>query len=140
MDETIGERIKRIAKERGKLSGAKLAERLGVSYEALRRWSKGIDTPTPANAAVIAAYLGVPASAVMFGTELPPRRPDAEEIADAFDALPVDSDGAIDRRAWLYVSLMGQIAAHAASAATTLPPAPGAQPSVAHPQATKTQP
>ena len=139
MDETIGERIKRIAKERGKLSGAKLAEQFGVSYEALRRWSKGIDTPTPANAAVIADYLGVPASTVMFGTDPPPRRPDAEAIADAFDALPVDSDGALDRRQWLYASIMGQIAAQTASAATQPPPLPVAPPSVAHRPGSKTR-
>lgn len=140
MDETIGERIKRIAKERGKLSGAKLAEQLGVSYEALRRWSKGIDTPTPANAAVIADYLGVPVSTVMFGAAPPPRRPDAEAIADAFDALPVDSEAAIDRRQWLYASIMGQIAAQTASAPIPRPRPPGALPSAALPLGTETKP
>jgi transcriptional regulator with XRE-family HTH domain len=140
MDETIGERIKRIAKERGKLSGAKLAEQFGVSYEALRRWSKGIDTPTPANAAAIAEYLGVPVSTVMFGAAPPPRRPDAEAIADAFDAMPVDSDSAIDRRQWLYASIMGQIAAQTASAPNPQPPQPDAPPTAARRPAAKTRP
>lgn len=118
MDESIGERIKRIAKEQGKPGGEKLAAALGVSYEALRRWSKGIDTPTPTNAQVAAKHLGVSVATILFGADPPPRQPDAEALADAFNALPTDTAQALERREWLYTSLMSQIAAHGADVAS----------------------
>lgn len=71
--------------------------------------------------------------------ELSTLRADAQAIAEAFDALPVDSDAAIDRRAWLYANVMGQIAAQAASSATPQLQQPAAQPSAAHPRQTKTR-
>lgn len=42
--------------------------------------------------------------------ELPKRQPDAEALADAFDALPVDSEMALTRRQWVYQAVMVQIA------------------------------
>lgn len=131
VDETIGQRIKRIAKDKGKPGGEKLAAALGVSYEALRRWSKGIDHPSPANAKVIAEFLGVSVATVLFGADPPPRQPDAEALADAFDALPVDTAHALERRMWLYTSLMSQIAAHGATAASAPAPGPAEQPTAA---------
>ena len=44
--------------------------------------------------------------------------PDAQAIAEAFDALPTDTVEAINRRAWLYASIIGSIANHAATPAS----------------------
>lgn len=59
MTETAGERIQRLAKELDKPSGKHLAAELGVSYEALRQWTKGDTAPNRARAEAIAKYLGV---------------------------------------------------------------------------------
>lgn len=135
MDETIGQRIQRIARERNLLKGKRLAEEaFGVSYEALRRWTKGLDTPTPENVKVISDYLKVSPATVVYGADPEPRQPDAEAIADAFDKLPTDSAQALDRRQWLYTSIMSQIAAHAAGLASAPALAPAA-PSIAAPPA-----
>ena len=138
--ETVGARIQRLAREQGKPAGKQLAEEIGVQYESLRQWTAGMTAPNRKRAQVIADYLGVRVDVVMHGTEALPRQIDAEEIADAFNALPTDTKQAIDRRAWLYDSIIGQIASQHAAAASAHVPQPGAQPSEQHPPAAKTQP
>lgn len=136
MEETIGERIQRIASERHLLKGKRLAAAFGVSYEALRRWTKALDTPSPETVKVIADYLKVSPATVMYGAAPEPRQPDAEAIADAFDKLPTDTPQALDRRQWLYTSIMSQIAAHAAGLASA-PAQPPAAPSIVPPPAAR---
>lgn len=64
--------------------------------------------------------------------ELPRRQPDAEAIADAFEALPTDNAQAQDRRQWLYRSIMVQIdEARRAALASAPAPAPAAPPTAA---------
>lgn len=117
MTETIGARIQRLAsatgKPAGKPAGKHLAKALGVSFEALRQWTKGITAPSRQRAESIAAYLGVPVEVVMHGAPPPPRQPDAEALTDAFDALPVDTPQALERRRLVYIGIMGQLAAQA---------------------------
>ena len=129
--ETVGKRIQRIAKERGLPGGKALAKLFGVTYETLRSWSAegGRMAPNRARALKIAGVLGVPVEVVMYGAPARSRAPDAEAIADAFDALPVDSERALDRREWLYTSIMAQIAKHAAEQASAPAPQPAETPS-----------
>ena len=67
-------------------------------------------------------------------------RADARAIAEAFDSLPIDTEVAIDRRAWLYASVMGQIEAQRASAPIPPLPPPAAPPSNVRRLPTKTRP
>ena len=128
--ETIGRRIQRIAAEKGLPGGKALAERFGVTYETLRAWTAdgGKIAPNRSRAQKVADVLGVPVEVVMYGSPPRKRALDAEAIADAFDALPVDSERAIDRREWLYTSIMAQIAKHAAEIASTPAPRPAETP------------
>lgn len=64
--------------------------------------------------------------------ELRRRQPDAEAIADAFDALPSGGESAQDRREWLYRSIIVQIdEARRAALASAPAPAPVAPPTAA---------
>ena len=64
--------------------------------------------------------------------ELQQRQPDAEAIADAFDALPAGGAQDQDRREWLYRSIMVQIdEARRAALASAPAPAPAVPPTVA---------
>ena len=131
MNETVGERIQRIARERGLPSGEALAEALGVTYEAMRQWTRGPTAPSRKLAQIVADYLKVSVETVMHGAPVI-RQPDAEALADAFEALPVDSEMALTRRQWLYQSIMVQIAEAEREARASAPePAPAARPSAA---------
>jgi transcriptional regulator with XRE-family HTH domain len=137
--ETIGARIQRIAKERDKGSGKALAAALGVTYEALRQWTTGKGAPNRQRAQNVAEFLGVTLEVLLFG-DGPSRQPDAEALADAFDALPVDTPQALATRQVLYASIMGSIGAHAQQAASAPTPAPAAPPTRAPARDTETPP
>jgi transcriptional regulator with XRE-family HTH domain len=133
MNETVGERVQRIARERGLPSGEALAEALGVTYEAMRQWTRGPTAPSRKRAQVVADYLKVSVETVMHGSTVI-RQPDAEALADAFDALPVDSEMALTKRRWLYQQVMAQIAEAQREARASAPaPVPAAQPTAAPP-------
>ncbi len=124
------------------LTQGKLAQMAGVSQSTIGNIEAGIRDGASSLAA-IADALQVRYWWLRDGTgpmELHKLRPDAQAIAEAFDALPVDSNGAIDRRQWLYASIMGQIEAQRASAATPQPPQPDAQPTAAPRPAARTRP
>lgn len=67
-------------------------------------------------------------------------QPDAQAIAEAFDALPTNTENAIDRRAWLYTSIIGSIANQAAAAANAPAPPPALPPIEAPRQRSKKRP
>lgn len=69
MAETVGQRIERLAKEKGLPTGAVLAERCGVSYESFRKWKAGDAAPNRRRQEVIAQVLGVEPAAFMFGAD-----------------------------------------------------------------------
>lgn len=129
MEETVGERIQRIARERKLASGEALAEALGVTYEAMRQWTRGPTAPSRKRAQIVADYLRVSVETVMHGSTTVRQR-DAEALADAFDALPADSEAAQAARQWAYRGIMALIAeARRAGPASEPPPAPDLPPS-----------
>lgn len=140
MTETVGARIQRLARERGLPSGKQLAQALGVRFESLRLWTVGETAPSRKRAQVAADYLGVPVEVVMHGALPPARQPDAEAIADAFDALPSDTPQAMALRRLVYVSVAGLIAAHAPQPASAAAQEPAERPSAAHRPQTQRQP
>lgn len=140
MAETVGTRIQRIAKDQGKPSGKHLANDLGVTFESLRLWTAGTTAPSRKRAQAIADYLGVSVEVVMFGAEAAPRQIDAEAIADAFNALPTSTPQDLDRRAWLYDSIIGMIASQRATAASAPAPQPAEKPTAEHHQRSETRP
>jgi transcriptional regulator with XRE-family HTH domain len=71
MKETVGSRIRAIARQRGLGDGAELATKIGVSYETLRKWTEGSSGPNRAPQDKLAALLGVPPAAFMHGVDLP---------------------------------------------------------------------
>ena len=124
------------------LTQGKLAQMAGISQGTIGNIEAGIRDGASSLAA-IADALQVRYWWLRDGTgamELHKLRPDAQAIAEAFDALPIDSDSAIDRRQWLYASIMGQIDAQRASAATPRPPQPDAQPIAGHRPVARTRP
>ena len=132
MTETVGARIQRIATAKGLGKGTVrgIAAAVGVHYETLRKWTRGITAPHWTTAEEVADVLGVSAEVVMFGgdqavADSPPLAPDARALAEAFDRLPVDSHAAIETRARLYAMLLGLIELHAHTDANTPAPAPG---------------
>jgi len=123
------------------LTQGKLAQMAGVSQSTVGNIEAGIRDGASSLAA-IADALQVRYWWLRDGTgpmDLHKLRPDSQAIAEAFDALPVDSEGAIDRRQWLYASIMGQIAAQSASAPIPPPLPPAALPTVGHRPAVKTR-
>ena len=125
-----------MAKEQGLPGGKALAELFGVTYETLRAWS--VDgakmAPNRSRAIKIAEVLKTTVEVVMYGAPPPPRQPDAEMLADAFEALPVDSEMALERRRWVYQGIMAQIAeAQRATRASAPAPGPVSQPTAAPP-------
>jgi transcriptional regulator with XRE-family HTH domain len=71
-DETVGDRIVRIAAANISLQGLnrrKLADALGVTYETLRKWMAGTNAPNRSRAEGIANVLGVPPETFMHGVE-----------------------------------------------------------------------
>ena len=134
----------RLAHARGlrNLSQAKLAKLAGVSQSTVGNIEAGI-RDGGSSLAAIADALRVRYWWLRDGAgpmEPPVMRADARGIAEAFDALPVDTEQAIARRQWLYASIMGQIAAQTASAATPQPQPPDAPPSAAPHPGTRTHP
>jgi transcriptional regulator with XRE-family HTH domain len=139
--DTLASRLAYARKLR-KIPQAKLAALAGVSQSTVGNIEAGIRDGASSLAA-LADALSVRYWWLRDGTgsmELTKLRPDAHAIAEAFDTLPADSEHAIDRRAWLYASIMGQIAATAALPATPQRPLPDAQPSGALPQGSRTRP
>lgn len=125
-----------MAHEQGLPGGKALAELLGVTYETLRAWTAdGAKIAPNRNRAIkIAEMLKTTPEVVMHGAAPPPRQPDAEALADAFDVLPVDSELALMKRQWLYQQVMAQIAEARREARASAPaPGPVAQPIVAPP-------
>lgn len=104
-----------MAHAQGLPGGKALAKLIGVTYETLRAWTAdgAKIAPNRTRAATIAALLNTTVDVVMYGAPPPPppaRQPDADALADAFDALPVDSEMALTRRQLLYQLIMAQIA------------------------------
>jgi transcriptional regulator with XRE-family HTH domain len=139
--DTLPSRLNHARTLRG-LSQSKLAELAGVSQSTVGNIEAGIRDGA-ASLAAIADALQVrywwlrDGEGPMEPTKL---RADAQAIAEAFDSLPVDTALAIDRRAWLYANVMGQIEAQRASAPTPPPPAPAGPPSNVRRLTTKTRP
>jgi transcriptional regulator with XRE-family HTH domain len=143
VNETVGRRIQRLAAAKGLPSGKALAALLGVTYETMRAWTAdgAKIAPNRNRAAFIADRLGISVEELMFGQARPPTfSPDAAALAEAFDQLPVDTDGAIDRRARLYAVLLGMISLHGASDSSEPEPPPAAPPSALRPRGSKTPP
>jgi transcriptional regulator with XRE-family HTH domain len=144
MAETVGARVQRLATAR-KLGGGTIrgiAAALGVSYETLRKWTRGLTAPHRETAERLGKLLRVSAEVVMYGGDLDQLggHPDADDIADAFKSLPMDSDAAIDRRARLHAVILGLIELHRGAVANDPAPPPGEPPSALPRQSTKTRP
>ena len=60
MHETMGQIIKRLRKERG-LTQESLAERLGVTFQAVSKWESGASDPSTTNLMALAKLFGVSA-------------------------------------------------------------------------------
>lgn len=69
MKETVGDRIERLARERGLPTGGALADALEVSYETLRKWKVGSTAPNRGRVELISKYLKVPEALVMHGED-----------------------------------------------------------------------
>ena len=123
------------ARELRKLTQTQLGKNAGVSQGTIGNIEAGIRDGA-ASLASIAHALCVSYFWLRDGEgpmELPKRQPDAEAIADAFEALPVDSELALTRRQLVYQLIMAQIAeAQRAGRASDPAPAPAAQPSAGH--------
>ena len=141
MDEmdSLSSRLKHARRER-KLSQSALAGLSGVSQAAIGNIEAGIRGGGPSLAS-IANALAVRYFWLRDGEgdmEARAFSPDAQAIAEAFDALPTDTQASIDRRAWLYASIIGSIANQAATAANTPVLPPVAPPSAARRPRSKT--
>lgn len=92
MEETVGARIERIAKEKGLGKSAALAKSLGVSYETLRKWRAGEIVPNRNRQARIAAYLQVEIKDFLHAK--PPQAEPIDELAawllKLYNDLPLD--------------------------------------------------
>lgn len=121
--ETVGDRIERLAKAKGLPVGGALANRLGVSYETLRRWKAGDTAPNRNRAVRIAEFLGCAPEAFMHGVtdaaaEALPS--DEARLVEAFRML-LRADKAellteIERRAHAVAELQERIRAEHATA------------------------
>ena len=63
---TIGERIKELRKQQG-MTQSDLAKKLGIPYQSIGQWERGIRTPKFNTISRIIDALGVPASAFLEG-------------------------------------------------------------------------
>lgn len=93
MEESVGARIQRIAKEQGLPLGKSLAGALGVKYESLRLWTAGDTAPSRKRAKLIADYLKVSVEMVMYGsTEAATRSPEAIVLGEMLDRIKIKQD------------------------------------------------
>lgn len=139
--DTLRRRLKYARKLR-ELSQESLATAAGVSQSAIGNIEAGI-RDGGASLASIAHALGVRYFWLRDGDgdmEARAFAPDAQAIAEAFDALPTNTEAAIDRRAWLYGSIIGMIANQASAAASAPAPPPALPPTVAPRLRSKKQP
>ena len=65
---TLGERIAQLRREAG-LSQEGLAERMGVSRQAVSKWENGSSEPSTANLLALAKLYGVDLGALLEGVE-----------------------------------------------------------------------
>jgi len=88
---TAGDRIEQAARKKGLSYGTELAQKLGVSYETLRRWKTGHTAPNRQRQAKIAQVLGVDPSFFMHGVGAPPDlnplSADEESLLSAYRCL-----------------------------------------------------
>lgn len=123
------------ARDLRKLTQTQLAKLAGVSQSTIGNIEAGI-RDGGSSLASIAHALRVSYFWLRDGDgamELPRHQPDAEAVAEAFDALPVDSEMELTRRQWLYQSIMAQIAEAQREARANAPAlAPGVLPTAAH--------
>ena len=133
--DSLAGRLKHAREVRGIPTQAALAALAGVAQSTIGNIESGARDGASSLAA-IAHALNISYWWLRDGDgemELRQRRPDAEAIADAFEALPSDSTSAQDRREWLYRSIMVQIdEARRAALASAPAPAPVAPPTAAH--------
>ena len=64
MHETMGQIIKRLRKERG-LTQESLAERIGVTFQAVSKWENGTSDPSTVNLLALAKLYGVSADELL---------------------------------------------------------------------------
>ena len=67
MEMTLGERIRKARKGKGKMTQAELAERIGVHEMTVRRWEAGERTPDVDSLQKISGVLGVSVSDLLTG-------------------------------------------------------------------------
>ena len=122
------------ARELRKLTQTQLGKSAGVSQSTIGNIEAGIRDGA-ASLASIANALGVRYFWLRDGEgdmEARAFQPDAQAIAEAFDALPVDTEAAIDRRAWLYAAIIGMIANQSSGVASAPAQSPASRPSASH--------
>ena len=76
--ETLGERI-RAARQAAGLSQEKLAERLGLTRQAVTKWETGQSAPSTENLLRLAEVLGVPVTALL-DASAPEQQMQADQI------------------------------------------------------------
>ena len=76
--QTLGERI-RAARQAAGLSQEKLAERLGLTRQAVTKWETGQSAPSTENLLRLAEVLGVPMTALL-GASAPEQQLQADQI------------------------------------------------------------
>lgn len=120
-EESVGNRIERLAKANGLPAGSALANRLGVSYETLRRWKAGETAPNRNRAVRIAEFLGCAPEAFMHGvTDAVPDKLPADEarLVEAFRMLLRDDKAEllaeVERRAKVVAEIEDRIRAERA--------------------------
>lgn len=64
---TVGDRIEELGRDKLGLTGAALAEKLGVTYETLRKWKRGLGSPSAPRQKRISEALGEPPAVFMHG-------------------------------------------------------------------------
>lgn len=102
MDETVGDRIERLAAAKNLPSGQALAELFGVSYETLRKWKRNLVAPNRSRQQVISKALGVAPEVFMHGVAGPsagePLRADEARLLRAYrHLLKADQEEALKR-------------------------------------------
>lgn len=139
--DTLAGRLRSARKTRN-LSQAALAERAGVRQSTVGNIESG--ARDGANSlALLAHALAVRYFWLRDGNgdmDISQMAPDAQAIAEAFDALPTDTEAALARREWLYTSIIGTIANQAASASSAPALSPALPPNVARLLPSKTLP